>query len=273
MRSDTLLLSIATRARCSDRRLILRRWGMPKRRPSKKTDTMEIRLAPETKRAFMAACERHNKPASAVVRAFIDAYLARADRASRPVLWKEFEMSRIVKSPRARLAALGGFLALGVAVATPSAAADPRLEAFFEWLDTDRDGALTRAEFTAEKETRRPAGDGIQISISTKGEYRDVKTRADLFDKIDRNADGKLSLSELERVVIVETVVNGPVLNYDQNGDGRVTEAELAAHVTARRAAAGEKDPAAGVALMVRGLIEAHDKDGDGAVGPEDFKG
>ncbi|MFW6027506.1 MAG: EF-hand domain-containing protein [bacterium] len=246
---------------------------MPKRRPAKKTETIEVRLAPETKRDFMAACERQKKSASTVIRDFIEAYLARANRASDPTFWKEFDMSRFLKSTRVRIAAIGGCVALGAAIATPSAAADPRLEAFFEWLDTDRDKALTRAEFTAEKDSGRPAFEGIAISISTKGEYRDVKTRAELFDKIDGNGDGKLSLNELARVVTVETTVNGSVLNYDQNGDGRVTEAELAAHVTARRAAAGEKDPEAGVALMARGLIEAHDSDGDGAVGPEDFEG
>lgn len=180
-------------------------------------------------------------------------------------------MAKIFRSTRGRLAAVGGCLAAGVAIATPSTAADARLEAVFEWLDADRDKSLTEQEFVSAERRRPSTFEGLKIVVTTKGDNPAGESRSDLFKRLDQNRDGKLSLSELDRIVIVETILNEPILNADQNRDKKVTEAELAAHITARRAAAGEPDPAAGAALMAHGIISAHDSDNDGAVGPRNF--
>ena len=51
----------------------------------------------------------------------------------------------------------------------------------------------------------------------------------------------------------------------------RMTEGELAAYLTAQRAAAGEGNPSDGVGLMVHGIIAAHDADRDGVVALADL--
>ena len=246
---------------------------MPKRRPAKKTDSIEIRLDPETKRDFMRVCESQKRSASAVIRGFIGAHIAQANRAPTITFLKEFDMTRILKSTRARIAGLAGCVAAGLAIATPSAAADARLEAVFQWLDANHDKALSRSEFIDPARTQSAAFDGVQIIVTAKGERPQNELRSELFARLDKNRDRKVTLNELDSIVIVDTILNEPILNADQDGDERVTEAELAAHITARRALAGEDDPAAGAALMARGIIGAHDGDVDGAVGPSDFAG
>lgn len=54
------------------------------RRPSKKTESLEIRLSPEEKRDFLAACRRAGETASAVLRNAMRAYVRESGEARLP---------------------------------------------------------------------------------------------------------------------------------------------------------------------------------------------
>ncbi|PQA85623.1 EF-hand domain-containing protein [Hyphococcus luteus] len=246
---------------------------MNRQRPPKKTETIEIRLSPDAKQAFMASCEKRKRSASAVIRGFIDLYIAETNRAPQSIPIKEFDMLRLINKNKLRLSALAGCIAAGFALATTSAAADPRVEAVFQWLDADHDEAISKQEFLSPEKTGEASFNGLMIMLTTKGAIPANETRERLFARMDQTKDGMLSLEELSSIVTVETVLNEPVLQADQDGDGKVAEGELAAYITARRAMAGDRSPAAGAALMAHGVIAAHDADKDGAVGPEDFAG
>lgn len=131
--------------------------------PAKKTEKLELRLAIETKRAFLARCQSEGRSASEVLRTFIDDYLAR------PLSQKELKM--IVRSPftYAGLAAVmvGGVIVL----AAPPSLAEPDFAAIYKSLDRDGDGRLSVAEFSgtsgdpvsatptaAQRGPRRPVG-------------------------------------------------------------------------------------------------------------------
>lgn len=105
---------------------------MTRPRPPKKTETLEIRLPPATKRAFMDRCRDEGLTASDAVRGFIETRTAPAGRHAR--LWQ------------AAVAAAVG-LAVG-AVAGPSLAQSGTPDrAAFERMDRNHDGVLTLQEF------------------------------------------------------------------------------------------------------------------------------
>lgn len=110
---------------------------MPVGKPSKKTDTLEIRLPPETKAAFMARCQASRRTASEALRGFIEQDLVapRAGPRRRSLAW------------HALAAAVAG-LAVG-AVAAPSLARTATSDAAFERLDLNHDGVLSIEEFRA----------------------------------------------------------------------------------------------------------------------------
>jgi hypothetical protein len=109
---------------------------MPVGRSPKKTETLEIRLPPETKAAFMARCQGARRTASEAVRDFIERDLrAPAILRRRSLAW------------RVLAAALAG-LAVG-AVAVPSLARPSGSDAAFQRLDANHDGVLDLDEFKA----------------------------------------------------------------------------------------------------------------------------
>ena len=247
-------------------------------RPPKKTETIEVRLAYETKRDFMAACDERSRTASAVLRDFIDHYIANATRVSHIRSVKELHMRFLASGTRARsavaLSATGVCLTAGLLVATASSAADQRLKAVFEWFDADHDGALTRQEFLEPAKQDTPSIHGIGVVVTTMDlpVNPEQESRSDMFTRLDTDRDGSLSFDEIAHAVRVDTVVNKSILAADNNGDGAVTAAELAAYMTAERAASGARSPQAGAALMALAIITEHDRDGDGAVEPSDFQ-
>ncbi len=131
-------------------------------RPPKKTETIEIRLAHETKLAFMARCRDEGVSASEALRTYIGSRLEAAPAGSstagtdwrKPMQW-----------------AAGAAVALGVAAtAVPSLAGSSdrngfrqldqdgngavsrsELERSFVRLDADRDGSLSLAEFRSRR--------------------------------------------------------------------------------------------------------------------------
>jgi hypothetical protein len=110
---------------------------MPVGKPPKKTETLEIRLPPETKAAFMARCQASHRTASEALRGFIEQDLVarRGGPRRRSLAW------------HALAAAVAG-LAVGAAAA-PSLARTATSDAAFERLDVNHDGVLSIEEFRA----------------------------------------------------------------------------------------------------------------------------
>jgi hypothetical protein len=106
-------------------------------RPSKKSETIEIRLSHEAKIAFMERCRQERRTASEAIRLFIDGEVDTPSSARRPPL------------PSWRLVAAGVIgAALGVGAAAPSFAhATDNSRAAFERLDRNHDGVLSYQEF------------------------------------------------------------------------------------------------------------------------------
>jgi len=250
------------------------------KREPKKTDFIEVRVATETKTAFMQACHEQGTSASGALRAFIHRYIRSAGRAS----WKkELEMLFTSSSPRRRaVAAAVGLLAAGTAVVSlagpASAAADPRLEAVFAWMDQNHDHRLSPQEFLGSPErASRPRGgtsvpDAVDLIVDTKVPPKPGETREALFRRMDANGDGSLDLKELAAAASVKTVFRPEISAADRDRDGALTEGELAAFLTALEAKNGMADPADGAGIMAHGIIAERDGDRDGKVALADLQ-
>ena len=242
------------------------------KREPKKTESLEVRLAPETKSAFMAACRANGASASRVLRRFIDQYLLAASRASHR---NEEPAMNFIRRHRRRAFAAAAAASIGSALvwaAVPArAAADERVAAVFEWFDASRDGRVTRDEFDRTMDEDTPSLGALELIVDSRVPPPEGETRDALFRRLDANGDGSLDLAELDSAVVVRTVASADIAAADENRDGALTEGELAAYLTARRAAAGRADPAAGVGLMARGIVAAHDRDEDGRVAIRDL--
>jgi Ca2+-binding EF-hand superfamily protein len=247
---------------------------MQKREP-KKSETLEIRIPHETKTAFMSACRAKGVSASDVLRTCISGHLESAGRT--PLHWtKEIRMA-FSEKPRRRRILLGstGALAAGIAMVTLAvpahAAIDPRLAAVFGWMDADHDGRVSRAEYVGASASAPPLG-AVGIVVETIAPPPRGETQEALFRRLDADGDGSLTVAEIAAAASVRTIISPAIAAADANADGSLTEAELAAYLTARRAAAGERDPSAGVGLMVHGIIAARDRDHDGMVALADLE-
>ena len=114
-------------------------------RPPKKTESLEVRLPHAVKQAFMARAREQGRTASAVLREFVEAYLAGASPSEAQPMIKRY----LRPAAATTLAAS----ALALYTLTPSAvAAAPDLKALFEKLDRNGDGALSAEEFIARHE-------------------------------------------------------------------------------------------------------------------------
>lgn len=176
---------------------------------------------------------------------------------------------------RNRLAAVAAgaaaSLIAAVAFTTPAnAAVDARLEAVFDWMDADRDGAISAVEFTTTRQNEAPLGAiGIEVETRTRAES---ETREQLFHRLDKDRDGKVVLEEIAAECVVRTVVTPAIKAADVDGDHALTEAELAAYLAVRGAAAGQSNPARAAAMLARAIAAEHDGDKDGKIVPEDVR-
>jgi predicted transcriptional regulator len=108
-------------------------------REPKKSETFEIRLSHDAKRALIEKARTEGRSASEVIRASIDTYLAeqrKEDRSMFVTLWK----------PAAAIGA-ASIAILWTALAPTAVQARPDLKAIFQALDGDRSGSVTLDEF------------------------------------------------------------------------------------------------------------------------------
>jgi hypothetical protein len=236
---------------------------------SKKTATVEVRIAPERKESFVQTCEKDGRSASDVLRSLMESYVQGVNRAPGNRS-KEFAMLKVLaKRPRRVVAVTVAVAATGLVPAT-SAASDGRLQAAFLWIDADGSRAITPGELFAQRQDS-PLGEGAELILTTKGGQVPGETPRDIFARLDNDDDGGISLAEMDRAVEVTSVLDPSIFAADQDGDAAVSPSELAAHLATTRAASGASKPAVGTALMTAGLLEAHDLDGNGVISRSDL--
>jgi hypothetical protein len=243
------------------------------RRPfSKKTESIEVRVAPEMKQSFVARCEKDRRSASEVLRHLMLDYASAEGRVSKPATG-EFGMFSLLSNRFVRSGmVLGAIMSLGV-VSSPSTAADPRLTALFHWFDDDGDGALTSHELFPKAERPPASLAGAEVNLTTNDGHAPGETAQDLFTQVDVNGDGRITLAEMAEKAGVDSRVGASLLDADEDGSNSVTAAELAARITEARAEAGLHRPATGAALMAVGLLAAHDLNEDGQLTTDELAG
>lgn len=115
-----------------------------RRKPPKKSDSLEVRLTHSMKAAFMERARHRGQSASSLLRGFIDAYLADTDpTAANRVTKKRF--ARRMATASLAVSAFGLYFVLPYPVS-----ASPDLRSLFERLDRDGNGLLSPAEFIFE---------------------------------------------------------------------------------------------------------------------------
>lgn len=251
-------------------------------RTPKKSETLEIRIPHETKQALMARSRAEGRPASEVVRGFIDAYLSEA-ACSTPSAWDR-NMTRLRLYARPSMALFATLVAVGgVGLAVSPATALPDLQAAFKEADADGNGALSADEFggtlsrtfrigpaanTAEPPAPPKADKaqpGLMFVMRAAPETGDkpvvlsvrvpdsggAKDRAGQFRTMDLNGDGKLNFEEFE--AHHRALVDRAFAAVDADKDGFLSPGEVG----------GDGDRA--------DLVAPFDRDADGRLSPQEF--
>ena len=232
------------------------------KRSQKKSETLEVRLPHHTKQAFMAWCQRRGLTASEVVRRFIEKRL-KTDRFPFAYKLGSLPIMPFFKKPLYQAGAVTVMIGVGIVASLSPATADPRIEVVFRWLDVDGDSRLSPEEFLSPRQDTNPPDTGLEITVGTHKRPAN-ESREELFARLDLDASGGISLEELVSQTYAETKLSKVILDADQDRSDSIDEAELAAFITQRRANGGAAEPSAGAALMAKGLVAAHDQDGDG---------
>lgn len=151
-----------------------------KRRKEKKSESLDIRLPFEQKRAFMEATRMRGETASNALRRFISTYVEEARLAEQPNPVQEITMTLARHRFKSIATAAGAALGVFSVAALPSAADSTAFDA----LDKNNDGLITEGEIA-------PGHD------------------ADIIARLDTDGSGGVSREELEaagnRIEIIQT--------------------------------------------------------------------
>lgn len=198
----------------------------------KNSETLQVRLPHGLKRDFMARCDQEGRPASAVLRDFIDGYL------SRPVEILTSEKAAMIRRrfvyPTLALAALVGTAA--VMIPRPGVAGDDLASAFAA-MDRDHDGKLTAQELDAPIEgltvTLRPtvvptSGPTPPLGVAQVGPTMPWSRFAQqIIDDRDQDGDHRMNLAEFRAFRTISA--QETFMARDSDRDGRLSPAEFMA--------------------------------------------
>jgi hypothetical protein len=189
-----------------------------KKRPEKKSESLDVRLPWSVKNAFMAATRTRDETASAAVRRFIDSYIAETEAGATVTPLKEAAMT-VRRNPIKILSiatATAGALSLAALPSAADSSAFDRLdknqdgqliageiapghdETIIEILDIDQSGGVSRAEFD-----NPPNGVSVKAVVRD-GEIDATSERKIVIKKISTHAAGDSSIlsgDELDREV------------------------------------------------------------------------
>lgn len=191
---------------------------MGERKWSKKTDKIEVRLSPETKRAFHETCEQQVESASGIIRHLIEDYVKRFHE---PMIARPMEAVR--RTPWwARIGVIAGLAAVTAGVTLLPSSAQQVWEHKFTHIDEDGDGRFDGADYYRHFVPTEAVGhledeNGIEQMLS------------DRFEAIDANSDGVVTRTEFGVFEVQEStdLFNG----LDADADGAVQFAEFVSPV------------------------------------------
>lgn len=141
---------------------------MTERKPPKKSDVLEVHLPHGTKQAFMQKARDAGRPASELIRDFIDHYLVAGD-IPQPSTW-ERTMTMVKKHGRGISAALvAAIAAVAIGLSVAPVTAFPDLKAAFGLLDANGDGVVTLEEFSTPRTVARtyPAAPALPVETAS----------------------------------------------------------------------------------------------------------
>lgn len=244
------------------------------KKAAKKTESLEVRLPHALKRDFMERTRARGRTASAVLREFIDAYLAGATPS------KERSMLKRLATPAAATAVIATVVAAHTMMPTAASAA-PNFKSVFDQLDRDNDGKLSAEELAGhplladEAYARHQAdlGSGvvpIMVAVHS-GMHRSThgaataQTKAHMqasFASLDGDSDGSVTFGEFESHHL--TFLRHAFDEIDTDQDGKIEQAELTAAIAHMPPAATAAHPVPFAQL---------DGNRDGGISWEEFLG
>jgi Ca2+-binding EF-hand superfamily protein len=208
-------------------------------RTAKKTESLEVRVPHAVKRDFMARTRARGRTASAVLREFIDAYLAGAMPS------EERSMLKRLATPAAATAVIATVVAAHTMIPTAASAA-PNFKSVFDQLDRDKDGKLSAKELAghplladeAYARHRADLGSGvvpIMVAVHS-GMHRPAhgaavpETKAHMrasFASLDGDSNGAVTFGEFESHHLA--FLRHAFDEIDADQDGKIEQAELTA--------------------------------------------
>lgn len=201
------------------------------RKPTKKSETIDVRVSHEVKRRLHEKCQAEDRSVSDVMRSLIDNYLEdTVERAPEKHAWRFAMPKHIQNRPRLSLAALAASILATLALAQ-TASADPK--SAFHTIDANKDGKVSFAEYADMADTTMIflEQDGPDLKVLTDPGAIRRAARND-FQAYDSDESGEIEPGEFTPRFDLQTRAAFYMVDLDQNGDVALSEIKAAFDLT-----------------------------------------
>ncbi|WP_018997797.1 EF-hand domain-containing protein [Hirschia maritima] len=191
---------------------------------NKKTEKVEIRVSPDLKLRLSKHCEDKQQSVSDVLRNSIEKELSLAPAKQKGVQMK-FSSKTVSRTAIACILSVAAIGSIPL-MASQTAIASPDFKRFFEDLDKNKDGVLTKEEFQGDNVVFVSE---VKVDVEHKSDenaepdchnvvVKKSKQELPAFQMHDKNKDGKVTFEEFEKSfdLEIETALDQVGLELDQ---------------------------------------------------------